>query len=343
MATMQDVARHANVSIATVSFTINNTKPVAPATRAKVEAAMRELGFRRNAMGRALASKRTRILALLFPAFEHKFSGTVVKFFTSAAEAARSRGYSLVLWPLNNDSDELVELTSTGLIDGALLMAVELDDARVDHLLASNTPFTLIGRTREPSDLTYVDINFEATLAHAVAYLQELGHSNFCLIDSGVDGNRNTMYGPIARTRATFEAEMTARSLPSVIRSCEENPSAGRSAAHAFTRENLETTAVIIMNEHAASGFVSGLRHAGIGVPDDVSIVSMSTSQDMGMMSDPPLTVMTSPSAELGRMGVEALIDQLEGNAQSVPQTLLECRLEEGESTGPARARRPVA
>ena len=65
MPTMRDVADHAGVSIATVSFVVNNTKPVTAATRSRIEASMRELGYRPNAVARALASRRTRILALV--------------------------------------------------------------------------------------------------------------------------------------------------------------------------------------------------------------------------------------------------------------------------------------
>ena len=85
---------------------------------------MQELGFRRNVVGRALASKRTRIIALLFPALQHSFSGTVVHFFTSAAAAARELGYNLVLWPISNDAGQTTELTSSGLVDGVILMEI---------------------------------------------------------------------------------------------------------------------------------------------------------------------------------------------------------------------------
>ena len=66
-ATMKDVAERAGVSIATVSFVINNTKRVTPETRLRIETAMADLGFRRNVVARALASRRTRIIALVYP------------------------------------------------------------------------------------------------------------------------------------------------------------------------------------------------------------------------------------------------------------------------------------
>ncbi|GAA2177257.1 LacI family DNA-binding transcriptional regulator [Arthrobacter parietis] len=336
MATMQDVARHANVSIATVSFTINNTKPVSPATRAKVEAAMQELGFRRNVVGRALASKRTRIIALLFPALQHSFSGTVVHFFTSAAAAARELGYNLVLWPISNDAGQTTELTSTGLVDGVILMEVQFDDPRVEELEKSGTPFALIGRTRDPSALTYVDINFEDTLAAAVRHLTELGHSRIVLLDDAVGSRDLEGFGPVGRSRDSYETEMRRRGLEPASFTCEATPRAGKAAAAVLLRNFPQATGVIIQNELAATGFVSGLRHAGIEIPRDLSVLSVGSSAEMAAMADPELTVMSSPSTELGRMGVEALIDQLEGRASELRQELVMCTLEGGQSTGPA-------
>ncbi|WP_458116543.1 LacI family DNA-binding transcriptional regulator [Arthrobacter sp. D2-10] len=336
MATMQDVARHANVSIATVSFTINNTKPVSPATRAKVEAAMRELGFRRNAVGRALASKRTRIIALLFPALQHSFSGTVVQFFTSAAAAARELGYNLVLWPISNEPGQTTELTSSGLVDGVILMEVPLDDPRVVELIDSGTPFALIGRTREPDALTYVDINFEDTLMEAVRHLTALGHKQITLLDDAVGSRGLDSFGPVSRSRESFEAEMRRQGLEPTAFTCEAAPAAGKAAAAELLRDFPGTTAVIIQNELAATGFVSGLRHAGVEIPRDLSVLSVGSSAEMAAMADPELTVMSSPSIELGRMGVEALIDQLDGRATELRQELVMCRLEGGKSTGPA-------
>ena len=87
MATMQEVAVHAGVSIATVSFVVNNTKKVSPATRERVQASMAALGFRNNAIARALASKRTRIIALLVPSVEHRMRVTALEFFTAPRHA----------------------------------------------------------------------------------------------------------------------------------------------------------------------------------------------------------------------------------------------------------------
>jgi DNA-binding LacI/PurR family transcriptional regulator len=334
---MQDVARLANVSIATVSFTVNNSKPVSPATRARVEAAMQELGFRRNAVGRALASKRTHILALLYPALQHRFRGTVVDFFTSAASTASERGYNLVLWPAGNDA-ELDELTSTGLVDGVLLMEVQVEDHRVEQLQRSNTPFALIGRTADPSALDYVDIDFENTVAAAIDHCVDLGHRSIGLLDGGIGRGALEGYGPVVRIREAFQAEMAHRGLTSFMATCDENPAAGRAAVPALLEGAPDMTALLLMNEHAGPGVVTGLHRLGLKVPDDLSILSLASSREMAAMTDPELTVMSAPSVELGRRGVELLIDQLDGTNDHGRQSLVMCAFEPGGSTAPPRA-----
>lgn len=334
---MRDVAELARVSIATVSFVVNDTKPVSADTRGRVEEAMRELGYRRNVVGRALASNRTRIIALLFPALQHKFRGAAVQFFTSAAEAAREHGYSLVLWPISNDAGQATELTRSGLVDGVVLMEVQLDDPRVDLLRGSKTPFVLIGRTREHADLVCVDIDFESTVRTAMDRLVQLGHSAITLLD-GSEGSRTMSgYGPVVRVRSTYQTEMERRKLAPVYLTCGETPSAGRQAAAAILSGDPVPTAVIVHNEHAAPGLVSGLLHAGRRIPGDISVLSIASSADIAMMSDPELDVMVSPGQQLGRMGVEALIDILEGNPPSRRQTLVTCTYEPGSTLGPAR------
>src|ERR1700690_4664954 len=99
MPTMLDVARLAGVALSTVSYTINGTRPISLETQQRIFTAMQELGYRPHALARGLASKRSRIIALLFPASERGLGITELEFVTSAADIARELGYNLILWP----------------------------------------------------------------------------------------------------------------------------------------------------------------------------------------------------------------------------------------------------
>ncbi|WP_188192118.1 LacI family DNA-binding transcriptional regulator [Nonomuraea sp. SYSU D8015] len=337
MVTMRDVAERANVSIATVSFVINGTKPVAPETRARIEAAISELDYRRNVVARALASSRTRILALLHPDLEARPNATVIQFVMSAAHGARERGYDLVLWPVNDD-EQMSHLLAGGLVDGALLMEVQIHDSRVDRLIASRVPFALIGRT-ENDDLPFVDIDFTATINQAVDHLRSYGHQRIALVTQRTKAAPDNEPGRILRAEAAYLDAMAALDRPPAVITVEGTSAGGREAARTLHEHFPDATAVILVNEGASAGLVKGARALGRSVPDDLSIISASTTRELGEMIEPSLTVMAAPAAELGRLAADALIDQLEGIQDTPPHLLIPCTLIPGQSVGPAPAR----
>jgi DNA-binding LacI/PurR family transcriptional regulator len=298
---------------------------------------MEELGFRRNMVARALASRRTRVIALLYPALQQRLSGTAVKFFTSAAKTAGDLGYTLVLWPVSNDAEQVTDLTAGGLVDGVLLMQVQLDDPRVDRLVESGTPFAMIGRTRDPDGFTFVDIDSENTTIAALDYLSGLGHRSIALLTSD-GGAALPHFGPTERTRETYLREMRSRGLDPVLLECGETPADGRKAASDLLDQAPDTTAVMVLNENAAFGLLNGLRQLGVSVPADLSILSVGSSPEIAAIADPELTLMISPADELGRMGVEALVDRLEGREERGNHALVMCALREGSSTAPPPA-----
>ncbi|AMM22183.1 LacI family transcriptional regulator [Frondihabitans sp. PAMC 28766] len=333
---MQEVATHAGVSIATVSFVVNNTKKVSPATRERVQASMAALGFRNNAIARALASKRTRIIALLVPSVEHRMRVTALEFFTAAAARASDLGYHLVLWPVETTGDDLTDLISSGLVDGVILMEVKMEDPRIDKLAELKVPFTSIGRTRHPDALPYVDIDFEATVRDSLDYLEGLGHRRFGLVIEDLEGTPMAGYAPHLRAEATFRALCEERGLVGTVVSCGPSAPGGRQAARDLLVADPDVTAALIMKDDSTFGLLSGLAAAGRRVPDDISVLSLATSSEAGAQHDPPLSTMNAPGRVLGKLAAEALIRQLDGPATELPHVLLPCVLHVAGSTGPA-------
>lgn len=336
MATMRDVAAHAGVSIATVSFVVNDTKPVSGPTRQRIEDAMAVLGYRRNAVARALASRHTRILALAYPALEHQLGGSSMEFFTSAAAAASERDYHLVLWPVGNDGSELAELLGQGLVDGVLLMEVQLQDPRLEVLRRSATPYALIGRTADLEGVPHVDIDFAVTIERAVDHLMDLGHRRILMITGSQVQPSFRSYGPWVRGEAAFRAVAACRDLQPLFMVGDVTPAGGRLLADRLASEMPQATAVIVMNEICALGFMSGLHQHRVRVPEDLSVMAIA-SQQMAAVVDPPLTIMRAPGKELGELGLDTLVRQLEG-AEPLPPQLVACPLELGQSTGRVRS-----
>jgi DNA-binding LacI/PurR family transcriptional regulator len=337
MPTMLDVAKRAGVALSTVSYALNGTRPISEETRQRISAAMEELGYRPHALARGLASKRSRIIALLFPTPERGLGYTELEFVTSAADAARENGYSLILWSSEmHDPNELRQLTQQGLVDGVIVMEVQLHDERIALLREAGFPFSMIGRCADTTGIPYADINFEQTVQEAISYLSRLGHTHIGFLNQSRP-LFDVGYGPVVRAQARFEQIMQAAGLQGLSRFCRTAPPAGYQAFNELVDECPDLTALVTMNERAVPGVMQAVADRGWRIPDDFSLVVIVSSPRVAEMMMPPLTTADAPSTELGRLGAELLIQQLEAQEQDAPHVLLPCRLVVRGSSGPCR------
>ncbi len=337
MPTMIDVAKRAGVAVSTVSYALNGTRPISEETRQRIFAVMEELGYRPHALARGLASKRSRIIALLFPAPERGLGFTELEFVTNAADAARENGYHLILWPSEmHDPNELRQLTQQGLVDGMIVMEVRLHDERIDLLREIGFPFSMIGRCADTTGIGCVDIDFEQTVQEAVNYLADLGHTHIAFLNQS-QSVFDSGYGPAVRAQARFEQVVQTAGLKGITRFCHTAPRAGYEAFNDLLAECSNLTALVAMNERAVPGVMQAIADRDWRIPDDFSLIVIVSSARMAEMMMPPLTTADAPTAELGRLGAELLIQQLEAQEQSALQVLVPCRLVVRSSSGPCR------
>ena len=335
-ATMTDVARLANVSLSTVSYVLTGSRPISAKTRERVLAAVAELGYAPHAMARGLASRRSTLLGLMLPLGEHGVGATVSAFVNGAASAASAAGFQLTLHPIAaDDADALRTLAGQRLLAGAVLMAVRLDDPRVDVLRELGVPFSLIGRTADCADLPYVDIDFSTTLAGAVDHLVGLGHRRIAYVNHSA-AQLAAGDGPTVRTADAYGAAMRAHGLEPLMVTVEDGAPYGRAAVEEAYARDPGVTAFASMNESATFGVLAGLADRGLLVPDDVSVVSVVMAPAVAELANPALTAMESPGAALGRLGVEALLGRLDARGEAVQQ-LLPCTLRVRGTSGPAK------
>jgi DNA-binding LacI/PurR family transcriptional regulator len=335
---MSDVAKRAGVALSTVSYAINGTRPISEETRQKIFAAMEELGYKPHALARGLASRRSHIVALLFPAIHRGLGNTELEFVTNATEAARENGYNLVLWSSTMSTQQLRELIQQGLVDGVVAMEVSLHDQRVEMLHEMGIPFSLIGRCEDTEGIDFADIDFDQTVREVIDYLSGLGHRHIGFLNQSRQAY-DEGYGPVLRTQNSFEAVMQARGLYGPTQFCRTSPLAGYEATLDLLKRHPELTALVAMNERAVPGILRAVADRGWRIPEDFSLVVIVSSERVADMYIPHLTTSDSPSAELGRMGVELLIQKLEYQDREVQQILVPCRLAPRGSTGPCRPR----
>ncbi|MFV0451034.1 MAG: LacI family DNA-binding transcriptional regulator [Propioniciclava sp.] len=336
MVTIADVARHAGVSLSTVSYALSGTRPISAATRARVEASIQQLGYQPNASARTLASRRSQVLALAFPGVQMGLLGTLGEFVRSATERARERGYHLVLWPSAGaaEGEQIRSMVQQGMADGVLLLEVHLDDARVDMLEEAGIPYTLMGRTRDVTGRPSVDVDFEATFEEAVDRLTGLGHRHIGFLNHS-RASLAAGYGPAVRAAEFFTGSMTSRGLDPVIRTCDDSPADGRRVTAEMMSAEPRLTALVTMNELATFGVFAELQQRGLSLPQDMSVLGVVSSPNVGTLSHPQLTTMHAPGTELGREAVDCLLSRLAGDNAEVPHLLIPCAYEPGLSVGP--------
>ena len=322
MATRADVAKLAGVSASTVSYALNGERPIKPETRERVLSAVAKLNYHPHFAAGVLAGGKAKALALHFPGGAFGIASSVLEYMTGAANAARERGYHLILWP-NEDTqmNEIEIFCKSGLIGGVLLMEIRVNDERVTYLTEAEIPCTLIGRTSKPDLLKYVDRDFELVSHKAIDYLFELGHRQIAFIN-----NERKYKGVKISVDTRFQNALVKYSKKIGIKATElftlNEAASGREAFIELRDKHPNVTALIGVNDLATIGFVNAANEFGINIPGELSVISLNTPDSQVQMAWPPLTAISVPANQMGHAAADILIDQLEGIVGSNSQQL---------------------
>jgi len=338
--TMADVARLAGVSSSTVSYALTGARPISQATRDRIQHAMDDLGYTPNAFARGLKSKRSKIIALLFPRDGRDLGLSSLEYILGASDHAQDLGYHLLLWTTEADAlGDLARLARQGLVDGALLMEVRLRDPRLAVLREAGLSFAMIGRTADPAGVDFADTNFDQCARLAVDYLVGQGHRHLGFVNLNASTIRSGRSNAI-RLRDGILLAAGARGARLTALSCESSITGGRAAFFELLGEDPDLTAVIAFNEQATPGIIGAAAEHGWRIPEDFSILSIDMPTQAALMTTPTMTTVGPTAAAMGRAAADMLIRRLERDLAGVTQVLFDGRLELRESTGIARVAR---
>ncbi|MGW0841341.1 LacI family DNA-binding transcriptional regulator [Streptomyces sp. NPDC002787] len=319
-----DVARHAGVSPSTVSYALSGKRPISAETRARVEASIRELGYRPHAGARALASSKSNVLAMVVPLRAGINVPVVMQFAVSAVTTARAHDHDVLMLTQEEGEEGLRRVADSALVDALIVMDVQLHDPRLPLLRTLDRPSVLIGFPAEPSGLTCIDLDFKAAGELCVEHLAGLGHRVVGLIGSPPEVYvRQTAFAQ--RVVQGFTAAATRNGMSSTVHPCEATPAAARAVAERLLREQPALTGVVVHNEAILDPLLDAFEHLGLRVPADLSVTAL-CPDDLAESLRVPVTAIAIPAAEVGEQAVDLLMKKLDGVA--VPRaTLLPPRL----------------
>ncbi|MEU5894042.1 LacI family DNA-binding transcriptional regulator [Streptomyces sp. NPDC047461] len=335
MVKITDVARHAGVSPSTVSYALSGKRPISEETRQRVEASIRELGYRPHAGARALASSRSNVLALVVPLRTGIHVPVVMQFAVSVVTTARRHDHDVLLLTQEEGEDGLRRVADTALVDAMIVMDVQLDDPRLPLLRSLERPSVMIGFPAEADGLTCIDLDFKAAGEACVEHLARLGHRVVALVGSPPEVYvRQTAFAQ--RVVQGFTAAADRGRLASSVHPCEATPAAARQVAEQLLREQPALTGVVVHNEAIIEPLVDAFEQLGLRVPADLSVTAICPDELAGNLRV-PVTSVDLPSAEVGTRAVELLMKKLDH--KTVPEaTLLPPRMTERASTAPRNA-----
>jgi DNA-binding LacI/PurR family transcriptional regulator len=336
-ATLRDVARLAGVSFKTVSNVVNDHPYVADATRAKVQAAIDELGYRPNRQARSLRSGRTGAIGLAVPELSLAYFAQLADEVITVAE---QRDVVVVIEQTGGDRRRELEVLSGSrrqMTDGLLFSPLGLgnDDA---ELLAVDFPLVLLGERIFDGPVDHVTMeNVDAARA-ATDHLLDLGRRRIAAVGAhegeviGSAGLRLRGY------RAALEARGLAYDEALVVDAGPWHRINGAEAMRALLERGVEFDAVFALNDELALGALRVMQEHSIRVPDDVAIIGFD-DVDEGKYSLPSLSTVDPGRREIARLAVEVLLDRVEKGPEEPRRELRSgFRIVERESTG---ARQP--
>jgi DNA-binding LacI/PurR family transcriptional regulator len=305
LATIADVARLAGVHPSTVSRVLRDDfgHRTSATTKTRIRLAAEELGYRPNALARALRTRRTHAVALLAPYLDNLGFVDVAR---GVLEGARDAGLRVMLMVTGPDDDDtaLREFLAEGHVDGLLVAFATLDDPRIPTIVASGIPYVLVNRRARGISGSIV-VNDIAAAGLAVDHLVELGHRRIGHI-SGAVGTDTA-----ARREEGFRAGMARHGLPVDPRWVatgayreEQGAAAARTILTGAAADR--PTALLAADLVSALGALEGIRGLGLSVPVDLSIVALDDHFVAGH-TNPPLTTVRMPHRQMGAEAVGLL------------------------------------
>ncbi|MEU3186083.1 LacI family DNA-binding transcriptional regulator [Streptomyces sp. NPDC006923] len=278
MATIRDVAQRAGVAPSTVSYVFNGSRSISEETRVRVQEAVDALGYHPRASARTLRSSRTHVIALALPraaGLQHSVDG---RFAIDVSDAANSLGYDLLLTTSQDKAGGLRRVALSGLADAAVLMAVDMEDARIDVVRELAFPAALIGRPADEDALPWTDLDWEEAAVLAVRELAAAGHRDLVYLapaESEVLGRRSYALRGIAGAHRGARATGTA---VQVVHSVNDAAGLARRlhsllADRAHHGAGRQPTALVVQHPSAHHHILTSVAAAGLRVPEDLTVV----------------------------------------------------------------------
>jgi LacI family transcriptional regulator len=321
--TIKDIASEAGVSIATVSYVINETKSISPETKKRVFKAIKSLHYHPSKSARNLVTGKTGNIGFILT--DEHFLRTepfYTKIFLGTEFEAREEGYYIILTSIKSDFDKkdtLPRFILNESVDG-IIIAGKVPQNFIDKLSANKVPAVFVDYIPPTNGYPLVLIDNVQGGVLAVNHLIGLGHKNIAFISSDIE--HPSFFDRLNGYRQALEyARIPVPNDLIITSSAFQGRQAGVDLAKRLFSSAKNVTAIFASNDAIAIGAIHYLKTRGIRVPEDVSVIGFD-GIEADLLLDPPLSTVGVPKFELGAEALKLLVNTL-NNKKSLPKKII--------------------
>ncbi len=316
---MLQVAEAARVSVATVSAVVNRTAVVSPELTARIEAAIKAIGYKRNAIARSLKMGTTRTIGLTVADITNPFFTDVV---SVIQEVLHRAGYAVMLCSNDEDidtQDEQIQLLLDRMVDG-LIISPAGDDANLKRILEGTTiPVVLIDRICDGVEADAVVLDNQRAVQDALSYMLRLGHRRVGYISGSLHTSTGRdrlagYHGALDAAGVAFDDEL--------VRDGKFREADAYKAAMQLLMLSDRPTAIFSANNLMVIGVMKAIRDMGLSCPEDVSVVCFDDFPWADVFR-PQLTTVAQPVRAIGEQAAQLMLDRLAGKVDNGPRRLV--------------------
>ena len=310
--TIIDVAKRAGVHWSTVSRALNPEKRhlISPDMIERVEACVRELGYRANALASGLRTQRSRTIGVIVSNLGDPVHPPIVR---AIEERFAEIGYVTLVGNTDNYPERQAALIDRFIaqgVDGLIVATFARNDQIIGTCAEANIPTVAVFRDPECEDVPSVRVDDAKAMELAVHHLVQRGHRRIAHIAG--PQNVSTGYYRCRGFRRACRELSKLGVTPAVVYGTEFTVECGKITCRALLRDHPNVTAIAAANDMLAVGALQHLQSLGIRCPADISIIGMNDMPFMDAIA-PPLTTIRTPTAELGKHAAAILVDMING------------------------------
>lgn len=323
--TIKDIARIADVSIATVSMVLNNKdNGITQKTREKVLRISQELNYRPNQLARGLVTKKTNTLGFVLPDITNPFFPQIVR---AAEDTANKYGYNLILCNTDDDSQKerlYIEVLKEKCVDGIIFTSsIRPNDKNIKMLVDYKIPFVFLDRYINTGDGLVVRTDGTQGMFDVVTYLIEMGHEKIAFISgpkesSTASGRYMGYVKAIKKSGIPIDEKLIAEGDYKI--------DGGKKAMEKLLKREVSFTAVACANDLMAVGAMEILRKNNIDIPEDISVTGFDDIE-LSKVIHTKLTTVSQPCYDMGSYATKMLINLIEGKVLKENNLILRPKL----------------